>query len=191
MLLKVAAMEDEREEVVANKENPPSEPLLPCPGDGICPSISQFSETKRKSYDLWASMISDARNDSGFPSTSECLVDLPKHVPAFRTEQAGSFLVHDKPVPCVQYALEWTTTTDPTCEQPSHYLVLGIQKPVIYEFLGASEPCPYWPGIESDRARYVSSLIFAWAYILCFRWVETLRDSGEKVALRQSENIDT
>ena len=187
-------MEDNCEGVVVDSKNPPSEPLLPYPGDGICPTISQFSGTKKMSYDFWMSLISDTKNDSSFPSLSECLADLLKQVPAFRTEHAGSILIHDKSVPCAQYLLECTTTTDPACEQPqkltSHYLVLGALKPVTYEFLSASETCPHWPGIELDRARYLSSLIFAWAYILCSRWVETLQDFGEQVTMRQSDNIN-
>ena len=122
-------------------------------------------------------------------------MNLLKQIPAFRTEHAGSFLIHDKSVPCVQYSLEWTTTTALACDQPKkwtdHYLFLGVQEPIKYEFLGASEPYPYWPGIESHRAKYISSLIFAWTYILCSRWVETLKDSGENVALQQSENVDS
>lgn len=146
------------------------------------------------SYDLWTSLISNARTYSSFPSISECLVDLLKQVPAFRTDHVESFLIHDKLVTCVQYLLEWTTTTDLTCERPkkwtSHYLVLGVQKPVTYEFLRASEPCPDWPGIKPDRAEYLSSLIFPWAYILCSRWVETLQDFRKKVTMRQSKNIN-
>ena len=193
--LKAAAMEDEREGVAFDNKNPPSEPLLPYPGDGICPTISQFSETKRMSFDLWMSLISDTKNHSSFPSLSVCLVDLLKQVPAFRTEHAGSISIHDKPVPCAQYLLECTTTTDPACEQlkklTSHYLVLGALKPVTYEFLSASESCPHWPGIELDRARYLSSLMLAWAYVLCSRWVETLQDFGEQATMRQSENINS
>lgn len=184
-------MENERVNGGANT----GEPSLPYPGDGICPPISQFFGIKRKSHDLWTSLILDAKGGRSFPSITDCLVQLLIQVPAFRVGQAESFLIHDKSVPCVQYALEWTTTTNPACECPSklnrHYLVLGIQKSMVYEFLSASEPCQYWPGIEGDGARYISSFIFAWAYVLCSRWVETLRDSGEEVILQQSENVNS
>lgn len=188
-------MKEKHEDVAANEAKSPTKPPLPCPGDGICPTISQFLETKRKTCDLWTSLISEAIHDASYPSTSKCLVDLLRQIPAFRTRHAEPFFIHYKPVPCLEYALEWSTTTDPTCEQPkkwtNHYLVLGIQKPVIYGFLGASESYPFWPGKNIHQARYISSLMFAWAYILCSRWVETLRASGERVTLRQSENINS
>ena len=188
-------MKEKHEDVATNEGDSPTKPSLPYPGDGICPTISQFSETKRKTCDLWTSLISEAIHDASYPSTSECLVDLLRQIPAFRTGHAEPFFIHYKPVPCLEYALEWSTTTDPTCEQPkkwtNHYLVLGIQKPVIYRFLGASESYPCWPGKNIHQARYISSLMFAWAYILCSRWVETLRASGERVTLRQSENINS
>lgn len=172
----------------------PSRSLIPYPGDGICPSIAQFEDAVRVGYELWSSLGSDTGNDSSLLCTADCLADLLRHVPAFYAQHSKAFSILDQPFPQVKYALEWTTTTDASCDQPvkrtHHYLTLGIPEPVGYKFLDASEACPYWPGIGVDRAHYLSYLIFGWTYILSCRWAEILQDAGEEVFLRQSEGLN-
>lgn len=174
--------------------NKPCRSLSPYPGDGICPSTAQFENTVRVSYELWNSLRSDTRNDSGLQCTADRLVDLLRHVPAFYAQNSKAFSIINEPFPQVKYSLEWTTTTDATCDQSVkrtyHYLTLGLPEPVGCKFLGTSEACPYWPGIGADRAHYLSYLIFGWTYIVSCRWAEILQDAGEEVLLRQSEELN-
>ena len=58
-----------------------------------------------------------------------------------------------------------------------------------YEFINTAEICPYWPRIGADRGQYLFYLIFSWTYILS-RWVEIPQDTGEKVFLRQNEELN-
>lgn len=180
--------------LIPNDESLPifnsSESSASYPGDGVCPSIAQFEDTVRAGYEHWSSLGSDIKNDSSLPSTADYLADLLRHVPAFYAQNSKGFSILDHQV---KYALDWITTTDANCDQSvkrtHHYLDIGIPEPLGYRFLDASEACPYWPGIGADRAHYLSYLIFGWAYILSCRWAEILQDSGEKVILRQNEEI--
>ena len=112
----------------------------------------------------------------GREETADCILDLLRYVPAFHAQPSAAFSILDEPFPQVKYVLEWVTTTDSTCDQPVkrtyHQQILGIVKPMGYEFINTSEMCPYWPGIGADRAQYLSYLIFGWTYILSSRWVE-------------------
>ena len=172
----------------------PSGPLTSYPGDGICPSTTQFEDAVKEGYELWSCLELNIRNDSSLPCTADCLADLLRHVPPFYAQHSKAFSILDQPFPQVKYTLEWTTTIDANCDQPvkrtHHYLTAGIPKPVSYRFLGASEACPYWPGIGADRAHYLSYLIFGWTYILSCRWAEILQDAGEEVFLRQNEELN-
>ena len=163
----------------------------PRPGDGVCPTTSQFDDVVRVSYKHWSFLALEAGNHSCSLYITERLLDLLQQIPAFRAPPSTPFFILDDPYPQVKYALEWVTTTDPTCDQPTkrtyHFQTLGIPEPAIYELLNA---CPCWPGIEAGQSKYFSNLIFAWTYILSSRWVEILKDMGEKAYLHQSEETD-
>ena len=169
-------------------------PITPYPGDGICPTTLQFYEAARASYEHWSILGSDTRDNASIPCTANCILDLLRYVPAFYAQPSAAFSVLDEPFPQVRYVLEWVTTTDSTCDQPVkrtyHQQILGIAKPMGYEFINTSKMCPYWPGIGADRAQYLSYLIFGWTYILSSRWVEILQATGEKVFLQQSEELN-
>ena len=168
--------------------------LSPYPGDGVCPTSVQFYDIARVSQGHWSSLGSETKDCMSIPCTADCILDLLRHVPAFYAQRSKSFSILNEPFPQVKYALEWVTTTDVTCEQPVkrtyHQQILGIVKPVGYDFINAPKIRPYWPGIGADRAEYLSYLIFGWTYILSSRWVEILQEAGEKVFLRQSEELN-
>lgn len=171
-----------------------SRPSSSHPGDGVCPSTAQFENAARVGYELWSPLGWDSSDDSSLPATAGCLLDLLRHIPAFYARTSKAFSIVDAPFPQIKYSLEWTTTTDATCDQPvkrtRHYLTIEIPEPVGYKSIDTSEACPYWPGIGADRAHYLSYLIFGWTYILSCRWAEILQDSGEEVLFRQSEELD-
>ena len=169
-------------------------PISSYPGDGICPTIPQFHEAARASYEFWSALGSNSRDDASIPCTADCILDLLHYVPAFYAQRSAAFSILDEAIPQVKYVLEWVTTTDLACNQPVkrtyHQQILGIAKPVTYEYINTSETCPYWPGIGADRAQYLSYLIFGWTYILSSHWVQILQDTGEKVYLQQSKELN-
>ena len=146
------------------------------------------------SHEHWSSLGSDMTDCTSIPCTADCILDLLRHVPAFYSQRSKTFSILDEPFPQVKYAFEWITTTDVTCEQPVkrtyHHQILGIVKPVGYNFIYTPEIRPYWPGIGAGQGQYLSYLIFGWTYILSSRWVEILKDAGEKAYLRQSEELN-
>lgn len=172
----------------------PEKCLSPYPGDGVCPTTSQFNDTVKASYDNWKTSGSEANQNSKCLSTSDCLLNLLQQIPGFYARPLKAFSILDNPFPQVQYALDWITTTDLTCNQPLkrtyHYQTLGVPEPVICEFSDASDACSYWPGIEVDQIKYISQLVVAWTFILCSRWVEILQSAGEKAYLQQSEKVN-
>jgi hypothetical protein len=165
-------------------------PISPYPGDGICPTTLQLDEATRQGYEHWSNL----GLDTSIPCTTDCILDLLRYVPAFYAQPSAAFSILDEPFPQVKYVLEWVTTGDSSCDQPVkrtyHQQLLGIVKPMGYEFINTSEKCPYWPGIGADRAQYLSYLIFGWIYVLSSRWVEILQDTGEKVFLQQSKELN-
>ena len=116
-----------------------SRPISPYPGDGICPTSVQFYNVARMSHKHWSSLGSDMTDCTSIPCTADCILDLLRHVPAFYSQRSKTFSILDEPFPQVKYAFEWVTTADVTCEQPVkrtyHQQILGIVKPVGYDFI--------------------------------------------------------
>ena len=147
--------------------------LSPRPGDGICPTNTQFNETVKASYDIWKTLGSEANQSSKSLYTSKCLLNLLQQIPGFYARPLKAFSILNSLFAQAQYALDWITTIDLTCNRPLkrtyHYLTLGIPEPVVCEFSDASETCLYWPGIDVDQIKYFSQLIVTWTFILSSR----------------------
>ena len=167
---------------------------LPYPGDGVCPSSHQFLAAYRASYRRWTSLITSVTCNSSVPSIVDSLLYILEQIPAFRAQYSRPFMILDEPYPQVKMAFEWVTTTDSTCERPVkriyQYQKLARSQSATYSSISSPEAYPYWPGIKAKRNGYLSYLILGWAYILCSRWVETLKDSGEDTFMRQSGEIN-
>ena len=185
-------MASEKNHTNIGKTNPP----MPCPGDGICPTVLEFQATLRNSYNLWSSLLSEKDHSPPLLRTADLFLDLIQRIPPFVTPALGEgFSILDIPFPQVEYILEWKTTTHADCSRPikqtHHYHTLGITEPVEYEFLEVSEPGLHtWLDIDNDQAKYLTYLIFAWIFILSSRWVEILKDAGEEVHLQLKEEIN-
>ncbi len=163
---------------------------LPYPGDGS----SQLLAAYRASYHRWTSLIRSVTCDSSVPSIVDSLLHLLEQVPAFRAQCSRPFMILNEPWPQVKLAFEWVTTIDSTCEQPVkriyQYQNLARSQSATYRSISSPKDYPYWPGTKAERNGHLSYLILGWAYLLCSRWVETLRESGEDVFMLQSGEIN-
>ena len=167
---------------------------IPYPGDSVCPTPRQFLATYKSSYKYWTSLISSVRQNPSIPSIIASLLDLLKRIPAFKAQHSHKFRILDGPCPQIQFALEWVTAIDPTCDQPIkrtyHYQKLAIPQPVMYSLVPSPRAFECWPYLRDKEYGHLSYLVLGWAFILSSRWVETLKDSGEEVFLCQSEEIN-
>ena len=168
---------------------------VPYPDDGVCPTPHQFISTYRASYKHWTSLISRVRQDPSISSISKSLLDLLKRIPAFNAQPLRSFRILDGPCPLISCTFEWVTSIDPTCDRPVkrmyHHLKIAIPEPVKCNLISSPVAHARWSHLEGKDHRYLSYLVFGWAYLLASRWVETLLISGEEAFLRQSEEIDS
>jgi len=161
------------------------------PGDGVCPSASQFNAVYQTSYDSWHSAASrPTHNATSNRCYMEAFLDLLQDVPAFFHNPPRDVDVrggHKSPL-TLRSTLELGTTEDTSCERRSKaidYLqCLGFSAPRRYEILleaptSSSGPAPNGSG-------YFTSIVLAWSYIISCRWVEILQHAGEKSSLRHS-----
>lgn len=166
---------------------------LPQPGDGIYPTIVQHDVIASASHELWAKLVSEAKENTADLHIAENLIDLLARVPELYARHSKAFSIHDEPSPQMKFALEWLTTRDTACDRPLkrtyHHQTLAALRPQKWEYLDASEDTSLWSGHQASQMKHLSRLILAWAYILSSRWVEILKTSGEKASMQQSEGI--
>lgn len=159
------------------------------PGDGVCPSALQFDQVYYATYAAWTHPPT--------PPTKPCdifqvdaFLDLIEPIPPFSGSkldglQFGAFF--DLQLEC---ALEIETANHVDCDQPLKVLKtfqsLGYQKPRTYEHPKASCLYEAYPGFTDVTAKYLSSLVLAWSYILSCRWVEALSKAGMTASLQLS-----
>ena len=166
----------------------------PQPGDGICPTVMQNQDTATASYREWAKLLSEANESSDDLHIADDLLELVERIPELHAKPSKTFLIHDQFNLQLKFALEWVTTKDVACEQPTkrtyHYLTIGVPEPQACEELDVSRNTFPWAGFPPDQTKYLPCLILAWAFILSSRWVEILTAAGEKVVMNQSEKIE-
>ena len=174
--------------------------LSPEPGDGICPTVTQHSATATAGQEAWTSLLAEAKGSTGNFHIAENLLELLELIPELKAQESKPFVIHDEPdlpdaLPLLKYALEWKTTADSACEQPTkrtyHYLTMGALQPLACEHLDAGEHAFSWPGMQAGQMKHLSRLILAWSFTLSSRWVEILCAAGEKASMRQNANISS
>jgi hypothetical protein len=166
------------------------------PGDGICPSTSQFNMVYQASYDAWCSPSARQTRSGGVANTFciESFLDLLDNVPAFfQDPPKGVDIQGGSKFPLtLRSSLHLETTEDPACEQRwksiDYVQCLGFPTPMEFKIRkAASESSLQLPGITLGRSGYLTSIALAWSYILSCRWVEILQNSGERSSLSHSQ----
>ena len=117
--------------------------LSPQPGDGICPTFTQYQDTVTASYEIWAKLLSKAKEITDDLHIADDLLDLLQQIPGLYAHDSKRFSISDQPWPQLKYALELVTTTDPACERPIrrtyHCLTLGVLEPLAWQYSYAAE----------------------------------------------------
>lgn len=148
------------------------------------PNNPQHHDTVTASYEIWAKLISEAKESTGDLHIADDLLELLQQIPGLYAHHSKGFSILDQPYPQLKYALEWVTTTDLACERPIkrtyYYQTLGVLRPLAWEYSDASENTVPWPGRQADQMKHLSRLILAWAYILSSQWVEILNTAGKR-----------
>lgn len=162
------------------------------PGDGICPSISQFNCVYQLSYNDWSSAASKTTQcDPSNPLYIEAFLDVLHDVPAF---------FHDPPKNVdlrggatspltLRSSLKLVTTEDHSCEQSwktiDYLQCFGFSVPMTYTTGQKTlTPPSVLPSFAPNPSGHLTAVTLAWSYIFCCRWVEILQRAGEKSRLR-------
>ncbi|RAH48119.1 uncharacterized protein BO95DRAFT_480502 [Aspergillus brunneoviolaceus CBS 621.78] len=153
------------------------------PGDGICPTTSQFNLCYRSKLAQWKhAATAHIRGSDSLDFYIQSFLDLLKEVPPFFhsppeevVRNVGDCLIESEI--CID------STEDPSCDQPRMSLKYRhfVAKPRPITCCTATEmPTEVTiPATASPlRAGYFTSIALAWSYILSVRWVEILQQAG-------------
>lgn len=165
------------------------------PGDGICPSTSQFNTVYQASYDAWCPAAPRQTQNGG--DNLLCIKDflnLLDDVPAFfRNPPKDVDLLGGSRHPLtLRSSLHLETTEDPACEQHrktiDYIQCIGFPAPMKYKVKSeASRVSSSFPVFTSRQSGYLTSIALAWSYILSCRWVEILQKAGENSSLSHDQ----
>ena len=163
------------------------------PGDGVCPTVSQFYTAHETSHRAWKQLASDLACPHVLDKfhVAERLVGLLRQIPPFGSRNSVPFFVIDEPYHQIKLILEWETTTELTCrrrvKQLHYFQTVGLLETTKYQF---SDNTVFslldGRGIQTD---YISYFVLAWTYVLSCRWLEILQFAGENVTLYQEQEI--
>jgi hypothetical protein len=164
------------------------------PGDGVCPSTSQFHACYEASYQTWSSQESNLENSSYqsvLVSLEAFLNMLDKVPPFFHNPPKGVDLHVRRKSPLVlRLSLELETSNSIHCSQHvkrfEYLQCLGFVAPNVYDDATIDDIdirlLPLHP-------RYLTTIILAWSYIISCRWVEILQQAGLKSSLLHEEGV--
>ena len=167
------------------------------PGDGICPSILQFDAVYSATYDAWSCPQSESVqfNESCDIFQVDAFLDLVEQIPSFAGRRLDGLQLRTQGTLLLEYALELHTTDHTECNQSTKVLksfqCLRYETPTTCKPLDASLPRKAYPGLTDCFAKYLSSLVLAWSYILSCRWVELLQKAGLDASFQRLKPKDT
>ncbi|PYI21877.1 hypothetical protein BO99DRAFT_327433 [Aspergillus violaceofuscus CBS 115571] len=167
------------------------------PGDGVCPTTTQFNHCCQSKIDNWINAASARlEGTESLDYYISAFLNLLKDVPPFYncplgtvqlSGRAKSFLV-------LKSSLQMRTTEDSNCEQ-DHRFIDYLQ------CVGSPSPVLYWTKTETQlevsiptcakplRSGYLTNIVLAWSYIISCRWVEILQRAGEKSQILHDQGM--
>lgn len=169
------------------------------PGDGVCPSVSSLKTVFKSAYDYWAVPTSQIPSEDGDELFDMSMFfQLMTKFPRFRPPQLKDITLPE------------TTPSDLIVE-----LFMSLETCMLSECVNREKKVPYfvvigcstwntYEVVRSDDHQTISQLelpvqflqsltqlVLAWSYILCCRWVEILKSSGENAAILRPEKDAT
>ncbi|KAJ5608705.1 hypothetical protein N7528_009272 [Penicillium herquei] len=168
------------------------------PGDGVCPSVSQFNSYFNSSYGIWSNAA--VPNPGVFNSASihiKPFLDLLDNVPSFFYEPPEDLLIgrgHECLSLRSSFQLQTVDTLETDCVERwrtiDYFQDLGVRSPTIYKITTEALPCERLPSFNLDFG-YLSSITLAWSYIISLRWVEILKRAGWNSLMLHSPEAQT
>lgn len=163
------------------------------PGDGVCPTNEEFIRVAQTTYDAWMSRFGESHDEIPTDVIND-MIELLSDVPPFAPNQQPLSLVSDSEMIHTECISQWITSADADCDKRSkevrHFETLGYREPLHYVRREDADQLPPWPDFNIKPLETWCHLIYAWAYLLCLRWVELLSGSGEEAYLCQSASLD-
>ncbi|PYI20565.1 hypothetical protein BO99DRAFT_107775 [Aspergillus violaceofuscus CBS 115571] len=153
------------------------------PGDGVCPTTSQFNLCYRSKFTQWKhAATAHIPGSDSLEFYIQSFLDLLKDVPPF-FHSAPEEVVKNVGGCLIESEMSIESTEDPSCDQPRISLKYRhfIAKPWPVTYRTATE-MPTEVAIPASasplRASYFTSIALAWSYIFSARWVEILQQAG-------------
>ncbi|EAS28594.1 uncharacterized protein CIMG_09798 [Coccidioides immitis RS] len=159
-------------------------------GDGICPSRHAFDACCRASFDTWNDAASKLPPDRPSYFYLNDFLEMVQNVPQFfHSPPKHVDITGERRSPLVlRSSLELETTSHPTCEQHQktidYFQCLGFPSPGTYESTTTSQLSS--AGLPEHQG-YFTSIVLAWSYVFCCRWVEILECAGMKSQLLHAD----
>lgn len=169
------------------------------PGDGICPTESQFLSSFRSSFKFWSRAATSHQEPAKSHETYlKAFLGLLRNVPAFfHNPPKDVHLVGGKKTPIVlKSSLQVRTTDQKDCGQQwksiDYLQCVGFLQPTVFRMNSeASTPRRVTLASNELRLDYVSTFCLAWSYILSCRWVEILQSAGQDSVLLHRRDDST
>ncbi|PLN84980.1 hypothetical protein BDW42DRAFT_198856 [Aspergillus taichungensis] len=157
------------------------------PGDGVCPSTTEFNHCWQSKRDEWGQASSAYREEfHTLQYYLEPFLNLHKDIPPFFQSPLKAVNIIGRPNSflILRSSLQIRTTEDPDCSQPQksidYYQCLGSPSPVIYKVKSDAQLQATLPICTRPfRSGYYTSIVLSWSYIISCRWVEILQKAGE------------
>ncbi|OJJ46846.1 hypothetical protein ASPZODRAFT_151470 [Penicilliopsis zonata CBS 506.65] len=167
------------------------------PGDGICPSPSQFTACCNSSFDTWKKATATSPDILQSPPAFyiQAFLKLLANVPSFFHHPPENINIAGGPrSPLVlrsSFRLEIADESDCVdCWKTFDYFqCLGFVSPVTYKVAKEAQ-CNGLPSLNL-HAGYLCSIILAWSYIISARWVEILQRAGWNSLMIHSQDAET
>ena len=163
------------------------------PGDGICPTVSEFNQVFTATYKTW-NLDSFPSNEDGFNVICiESFLGLVRGLPHFTAPPCDNISAcQTEDELKVECAVRWKTTEHTQCDQTEKLIqfrqLLGYADPPLYNICDRAPAAFLYSEFGLDQGSVFSCLILGWSYVLCCRWVEILQSSGHKAFLRHKSS---
>jgi hypothetical protein len=163
------------------------------PGDGICPSTSQFNAVYNASYESWTSPTSETFLDRSTQLLCiDSFLELLKDTPPILDRPLDGLHVFKGCGLMVLCALKLETTSHPECDQSIKLIkyasnIASSKRKAINLSSCTGEVHLLYSKLQSHCIGNLTCLVLAWSYILCSRWVELLQNAGEDASLSQRD----
>lgn len=155
------------------------------PGDGVCPSTSQFIECYNHSWNIWSSAVSTPPGHKSAALYLESFLAMVENVPPFfHNPPEGVNIVGGSKSPLIlQSSFHLKTSDHIDCDQREKtfkYLqCFAFASPMVYKTTTESHLGESTPSRSSAlQSGQFTTIVLAWSYIVSSRWVEILQKAG-------------